>query len=126
MVMIHVIPYRQTKLKQTSSKFSKIWRQTNLLLSSTNMSKLMRMTQRGGVTVLKEWINIKVDELAKNRWRRQWASIFPNKQVWIEMGGKKILASPRLELEDFWGHEIAKKFFHEKKIVLATHFDSIW
>ena len=41
-------------------------------------------------------------------------------------GRKKIAASPRSELEDFWGREAAKKFFHEKKIVLASHFDLIW
>jgi hypothetical protein len=52
--------------------------------------------------------------------------VFSNEQVWIEMGRKKISASPRSELEDFWGRESAKKIFHEKKIVLATHFDSIW
>jgi hypothetical protein len=42
-------------------------------------------------------------------------SIFPNEQVWIEMGGEKNGASLRLELEGFWGPAGAKKFFNEKK-----------
>ncbi len=42
------------------------------------------------------------------------------------MGGKKITGSPRAELKEFWGRSSAKKFFHEKKIVMATHFNSIW
>jgi hypothetical protein len=28
--------------------------------------------------------------------------------------------------KEFWGRSTAKKFFHEKKIVLAVYFDSIW
>ena len=42
------------------------------------------------------------------------------------MGGRKITGSPRAELEEFWGRATAKKFFHEKKIVLAEYFDSVW
>jgi predicted RNA-binding Zn-ribbon protein involved in translation (DUF1610 family) len=42
------------------------------------------------------------------------------------MGGRKITGSPRAELEEFWGRATAKKFFNEKKIVLAEYFDSIW
>jgi hypothetical protein len=42
------------------------------------------------------------------------------------MGGKRITGSPRAELEEYWGQSTAKKFFHEKKIVLAAHFESIW
>jgi hypothetical protein len=30
-------------------------------------------------------------------------SVFPNEEIWIEMGGKKITGSPRVELEEFWG-----------------------
>jgi hypothetical protein len=41
-------------------------------------------------------------------------------------GQKNISASPRLDHEDFWGREAMKTFFHEKKIVIATHVDSIW
>jgi hypothetical protein len=41
------------------------------------------------------------------------------------MGGKKITGSPRAEFEEYWG-SMAKKFFHEKKIVLVAHFESIW
>jgi hypothetical protein len=53
-------------------------------------------------------------------------SNFPNEEVWIEMGGRKITGSPRAELEEFWGRSMVKKFFQKKKIVLAVHFDSIW
>ena len=42
------------------------------------------------------------------------------------MGGKKITGSPRAGLDEFWGRSTAKKFFNNKKIVLAVHFDSIW
>ena len=42
------------------------------------------------------------------------------------MGGRKITGSPRAELEEFWRRATAKKFFHEKKIVLAKYFDSVW
>ncbi len=53
-------------------------------------------------------------------------SIFPNEQVWIEMGGENFLVSPRSELENFWDCEAVKRFFHENKIKLATHFGLIW
>jgi hypothetical protein len=53
-------------------------------------------------------------------------SDFPNEEVWIEMSGKKITGSPRAELKEFWGRSTAKKFFHEKRRVLAAHLDSIW
>ena len=81
---------------------------------------------------LKEWINIKVDALAKKSIKAAHStgeyiqSTFPNEELWIEMGGRKITGSPRAELEEFWGQSTAKKFFHEKKIVLADHFDSVW
>ncbi len=42
------------------------------------------------------------------------------------MGGRKITGSPRAELEEFWGRSTAKRFFNEKKIVPAVHFDSVW
>ena len=42
------------------------------------------------------------------------------------MGGRKITGSPRAKLEEFWGRSTAKRFFNEKKIVLAVHFDSVW
>jgi hypothetical protein len=81
---------------------------------------------------LKERINIKVDALAKKSIKAAHStgefieSTFPNEEIWIEMGGRKITGSPRAELEEFWGRATAKKFFHEKKIVLAEHFDSVW
>jgi hypothetical protein len=81
---------------------------------------------------LKEQTNIKVDALAKKSLKAAHStdefieSNFPNEEVWIEMGGKKITVSPRAELKEFWGRSRAKKFFHKKKIVLAAHFDSIW
>jgi hypothetical protein len=81
---------------------------------------------------LKERINIKVDALAKKSLKAAHStgeyieSTFPNEEIWIEMGGRKITRSPRAELEEFWGRATAKKFFHEKKIVLAEYFDSVW
>ncbi len=42
------------------------------------------------------------------------------------MGGKKITGLPRAGLNEFWGRSMAKKFFNDKKIVLAAHIDSIW
>jgi hypothetical protein len=81
---------------------------------------------------LKERINIKVDALAKKAIKAAHStgkfieSTFPNEEVWIEMGGKKITGSPRAELEEYWGRTTAKKFFDEKKIVPALHFDSVW
>ena len=81
---------------------------------------------------LKERINIKVDALAKKAFKAAHStgefieSTFPNEELWIEMGGRKITGSPRAELEEFWGRATAKKFFNEKKIVLVEYFDSIW
>jgi hypothetical protein len=81
---------------------------------------------------LKERINIKVDALAKKAIKAAHStgefieSTFPNEEVWIEMGGKKITGPPRAELEEFWGRSTAKRFFNEKKIVPAVHFDSVW
>jgi hypothetical protein len=57
---------------------------------------------------LKEQINIKVDALTKKSLKAAHStnkfieSIFPNEEVWIEMGGKKITGSLRAELEEFW------------------------
>jgi hypothetical protein len=42
------------------------------------------------------------------------------------MGGRKITGSPRSKLEEYWGRDTANRVFHEKKIVLVAHFDSIW
>ncbi len=42
------------------------------------------------------------------------------------MGGNKITGPPRAELEDYWGKQEAKRFFNEKNVVTAAHFDSIW
>jgi hypothetical protein len=81
---------------------------------------------------LKERINIKVDTLAKKAIKAAHStgefieSTFPNEEVWIEMGGRKITGSPRAELEEFWGRSTAKRFFNEKKIVPAIYFDSVW
>ena len=56
---------------------------------------------------LKERINIKVDALAKKSIKAAHStgecieSTFPNEEVWIEMGGRKITGSPRAELEEF-------------------------
>ncbi len=58
---------------------------------------------------LKEQINIKVDALAKKSLKAAHStdecieSNLPNEEVWIQMGGKKITGSPRVELEQFWG-----------------------
>jgi hypothetical protein len=81
---------------------------------------------------LKERINIKVDSLAKKALRAAHStgefitSTFPHEQVCIEMGGNKIMGSPRAELEDYWGKREANRFFNEKNIVPAAHFDLIW
>ncbi len=81
---------------------------------------------------LKERINIRVDTLTKKSIKAAHStgkfieSNFPNEEVWIEMGGKKITGSPRAELKEYWRQSTAKKFFYEKKIVLAAHFESIW
>jgi hypothetical protein len=81
---------------------------------------------------LKERINIKVDALAQKSIKAAHStgevieSTFPKEELWIEMGGRKITGSPRAEIEEFWGRATAKKFFHEKEIVLAEHFDSVW
>jgi hypothetical protein len=57
----------------------------------------------------KERINIRVDALAKKSIKAAHItgkfieSNFPNEEVWIEMGGKRITGSPRAELEEYWG-----------------------
>jgi len=67
----------------------------------------------------KEWINIKVDALAKKSIKAAHStgefieSTFPNEELWIEMGGRKITGSPKAELEEFWGRATAKRFFNE-------------
>ncbi len=53
-------------------------------------------------------------------------SSFPNEQLWITMGGRKVTGSLRNELEDFWGRSTAKKFFHKKRIVSLANFNSVW
>jgi len=81
---------------------------------------------------LKERINIRVDALAKNSIKAAHSTgefienTFPNEEVWMEMGGRKIIGSPRAELEEFWGRSTAKQFFNEKRIVPVAHFDSVW
>ncbi len=58
---------------------------------------------------LKEQINIRVDALAKKSIKAAHSTgefkegNFPNEEVWIEMGGRKITGSPRAEPEEFWG-----------------------
>jgi hypothetical protein len=81
---------------------------------------------------LEECINIKVERLAKNALKAAHCtgpfieSSFPNEQLWITMGGRKVTGSLREELEEFWGCSTAKRFFHKKGIVSSSHFDSIW
>ncbi len=53
-------------------------------------------------------------------------SAFPNEQIWISMGGKKVTGSLRPKPEDFWGQSTAKKFFHKKGTISSAHFDSVW
>ncbi len=78
-------------------------------------------TKRWRDCMLKERINIKVNGLAKKSLRAAISTckfinrVFSNEQVWIEMGRKKISASLRSELEDFWGREAAKRFFMKRK-----------
>ena len=58
---------------------------------------------------LKERINIRVDALAKKSLKACHSteeyieSDFPNEEVIIQMGGKKITGSPRAGLNKFWG-----------------------
>jgi hypothetical protein len=81
---------------------------------------------------LKIRINIKVDSLAKKALKAAHStgkfinSSFPNEQLWITMGEKKVTGSLRNELEDFWGRSTAKKNFHKKGIVPTAHFNSVW
>ncbi len=49
-----------------------------------------------------------------------------NEQIWITLGGRKVIGSLREELEEFWGQSTAKIFFHKIGIVSLSHFDSIW
>jgi hypothetical protein len=53
-------------------------------------------------------------------------SAFPNEQIWISMGGKKVTGSLRTKLEEFWGQSTTKQFLHKKGIVSSAHFDSVW
>jgi hypothetical protein len=59
--------------------------------------------------ILKELINIRADALVKKSIKAAHStgefieSNFPNEEVWIEMGGKKITGSPRAELKEYWG-----------------------
>ncbi len=58
---------------------------------------------------IKEQINIKVDALVKKSLKAAHStdefieSVFPNEEIWIEMGGKKITGSAGAELEEVWG-----------------------
>ncbi len=77
-------------------------------------------TKRWQDCTLKECINIKVDSLAKKALKAAHCtgkfinSSFPNEQLWITMGGKKVTGYLRNELEDFWCRSTAKRFFHKK------------
>ncbi len=88
---------------------------------------------------LKEHVNIKVDSIVKKALKAAhctgefFEGTFPNKQIWITMGGKKVTGSLRADLEEFWGHSMVKRVFHEKGIVpvvnfwfSVVHFDSVW
>jgi hypothetical protein len=89
-------------------------------------------TKRWQECSLKEQINIKVDSLARKALMAAHStgkcikSAFPYEQIWISMGGEKVMGSMRSKLEEFWGRSTAKKFFHEKGIISSTHFDSVW
>ncbi len=89
-------------------------------------------TKRWQECLLKEQINIKVDSLAKKALKAAHStgecieSAFPNEQIWISMGGKKVKGFLWSKLEEFWGRSTAKKVFHKKGIVSSAHFDSVW
>ncbi len=88
-------------------------------------------TKRWQDCSLNDWINIKVDRLAKKALMAAQStdkcieSAFPNEQIWISMGGGKVTGSLKSELEVFWGRSTAKKFFHKKGLVSSAHFDSV-
>jgi hypothetical protein len=73
-----------------------------------------------------------VDSLAKRALKAAHStgkcikSAFPNEEIWISMGGKKMMGSLRSKLEEFWGRSTAKKFIHKKGIGSSAHFDSVW
>ena len=81
---------------------------------------------------LKEPIHIKVDRLVKKALKAGHCTgqyikpTFPNKQIWITLGGRKVIGSLQAELEKFCGRSTAKRFFHEKGIVSSSLFDSLW
>ncbi len=70
---------------------------------------------------LKKGINIRVDALAKKSIKAAHStgkfieSNFPNEEVWIEMGGKKITGSPRAELKEYSGAIYSKEIFPQKE-----------
>jgi hypothetical protein len=73
-----------------------------------------------------------VDRLAKNALKTAHCTgqfiktSFPNEQIWITMEGRTATGSLQEELEEFWGRSTPKRFFHEKRIVSFSDFDSIW
>ncbi len=129
-------PHIPLPTNQTQTNLLRIFK--NLVLSQTFTVKYKYIQsytddlKKWQDCTLKEQINIKVDALTKKSLKAAHSTdefiegVFPNEEIWIEMGGKKITGSPRVELKEFWGRSTAKKFFHKKKIVTATHFDSIW
>jgi hypothetical protein len=60
-----------------------------------------------------------VDRLAKKALkvvhctRKFIGGTFPYEQIWVTMGGKKVMGLLNLELEEFWGHSTARRFFNK-------------
>ncbi len=50
---------------------------------------------------------------------------FPFKDIVMLFGNKKVVSSPAKELYRWWGYNVARAFFHSKKIVHKEHFDLI-
>jgi hypothetical protein len=73
-----------------------------------------------------------VDRLAKKALKAAYCTgqfiggTFPFKQIWMTMGGKKLMGPLHLELEESWGQSTARRFFNKKGIVLSAHFDTVW
>jgi hypothetical protein len=106
-------PHIPLSTNQTQADLLRIFKNLILIQSFTVKYKYVQShvdnSTKWQDCTLKEQINIRVDALTKKSMKAAHStgefieSNFPNEEVWIEMGGRKITRSPRAELKEFWG-----------------------
>jgi hypothetical protein len=129
-------PFRP--LSSTQSNADVLWIMKRMILDHPFRLKLLYVASHSDDTKkweecsLKEWINIRVDHLAKKALlaahisNQYFDGVFPLEDFQVHTDGRKLTGPTNSSLEEHWERARAKRFFDVKGIVRSSKFNSIW